>query len=464
MLVKEKFNFQYILAISLVSALGGLLFGYDWVVIGGAKPFYERFFGITNQSALQGWAVSCALVGCIVGAVSSGKITDALGRKVPLILSAVLFTVSAIGTGIVDSLTWFIVYRILGGVGIGLASTISPIYIAELAPAQYRGRLVSLNQLTIVIGILAAQIINYLIAESIPAGSTDAEIAASWNGQTAWRWMFWAEGVPALTFFVLAFFIPESPRWLGKQSRWQEVNTILSRIGGKAYAEAGEEEIKLSLQHVAQRTQNINLLGRNNRFILLIGITLAVFQQWCGINVVFNYADEIFSAAGYSINDALFNIVITGVVNLVFTFVAIRTIDQWGRRKLLLLGSLGLAITYALLSFCYLTDIRGIFALSLVLIGIAIYAMSLAPVVWVVLSEIFPNRIRGVAMAIATTALWIASFILTYTFPLLNSGLGTSGTFFLYSTICLAGFVFILRTLPETKNKSLEEIEKEVGL
>lgn len=464
MLVKEKFNFQYILSISLVSALGGLLFGYDWVVIGGAKPFYERFFGITNQSALQGWAVSCALVGCIVGAVSSGKITDALGRKVPLILSAVLFTVSAIGTGIVDTLTWFIIYRILGGVGIGLASTISPIYIAELAPAQYRGRLVSLNQLTIVIGILAAQIINYLIAESIPAGSTDAEIAASWNGQTAWRWMFWAEGVPALTFFALAFFIPESPRWLGKQSRWTEVNPILSRIGGKAYAEVGEEEIKLSLQHAAQRTQNINLLSKNNRFILLIGITLAVFQQWCGINVVFNYADEIFSAAGYSINDALFNIVITGVVNLVFTFVAIRTIDQWGRRKLLLLGSLGLAITYALLSFCYLTDIRGIFALSLVLIGIAIYAMSLAPVVWVVLSEIFPNHIRGIAMAIATTALWIASFILTYTFPLLNSGLGTSGTFFLYSAICLAGFVFILRTLPETKNKSLEEIEKEVGL
>lgn len=462
MLVKEKFNFQYILAISLVSALGGLLFGYDWVVIGGAKPFYERFFGITNQSALQGWAVSCALIGCIVGAVSSGKITDALGRKVPLIMSAVLFTVSAIGTGMVDTLNWFIIYRILGGIGIGLASTISPIYIAELAPAHYRGRLVSLNQLTIVIGILAAQIINYLIAESIPTGSTDAEIAASWNGQNGWRWMFWAEAIPALTFFALAFFIPESPRWLAKQSRWAEVNRTLSRIGGKAYAATGQEEIQHSLQTQTHQPQNTNLLGKNNRFILLIGMVLAVFQQWCGINVVFNYADEIFSAAGYSINDALFNIVITGIVNLVFTFVAIRTIDQWGRRKLLLLGSLGLAITYALLAFCYLTDVKGVFALSLVLIGIAIYAMSLAPVVWVVLSEIFPNRIRGVAMAIATTALWVASFILTYTFPIFNSGLGTSGTFFLYSIICLAGFVFVLRTLPETKNKSLEEIESEI--
>ncbi len=464
MLVKEKFNFQYILSISLVSALGGLLFGYDWVVIGGAKPFYERFFAITNQSSLQGWAVSCALIGCIAGAVSSGKITDALGRKAPLILSAVLFTVSAIGTGMVDTFSWFIFYRIVGGIGIGLASTISPIYIAELAPAHYRGRLVSLNQLTIVIGILAAQIVNYLIAEPIPAGSTNAQIAASWNGQTAWRWMFWMETFPAFTFFVLAFFIPESPRWLGKQARWPEVSKILSRIGGKEYAEAGQEEIRQSLQHGSQQTEKVNLLQKKNRFILLIGIVLAVFQQWCGINVVFNYADEIFSAAGYSINDALFNIVITGVVNLVFTFVAIRTIDQWGRRNLLLLGSLGLSITYALLSFCYLTEVKGVFALSLVLVGIAIYAMSLAPVVWVVLSEIFPNRIRGVAMAIATTALWIASFVLTYTFPILNTALGTWGTFLLYSAICLSGFIFILRTLPETRDKSLEQIEKELGL
>lgn len=463
MLVKEKFNFQYIFSISLVSALGGLLFGYDWVVIGGAKPFYERYFEITQQASLQGWAVSCALVGCIIGAIGSGKITEALGRKVPLILSAVLFTLSAIGTGMVNTLSWFIIFRIIGGVGIGLASTISPIYIAEMAPAHYRGRLVSLNQLTIVIGILAAQIINYLIAEPIMDGSTDAQIAASWNGQQGWRWMFWAEAFPALTFFILTFFIPESPRWLGQRNRWPEVQKLLSRIGGKDYAATGQEEIRQSLQQHQQPLGQL-LLEKKNQFILLIGIVLAVFQQWCGINVVFNYADEIFSAAGYSINDALFNIVITGVVNLVFTFVAIRTIDQWGRRKLLLVGSLGLAITYTLLSICYLTDIKGVFALSLVLIGIAVYAMSLAPVVWVVLSEIFPNRIRGMAMAMATTALWIASFVLTYTFPLLNSGLGTSGTFFLYSAICLAGFIFILRTLPETKNKSLEEIERELGV
>ena len=463
MLVKEKFNFQYVLSISMVSALGGLLFGYDWVVIGGAKPFYERYFEITQQASLQGWAVSCALIGCIVGAISSGKITHALGRKIPLILSALLFTVSAVGTGMINTLNWFIVYRIMGGVGIGLASTISPIYIAEIAPSHYRGRLVSLNQLTIVVGILAAQIINYLIAEPITPGSTDAQIAASWNGQQGWRWMFWAEAFPAATFFVLSFFIPESPRWLGQRSRWPEVQTLLARIGGGEYAERGQQDIRHSLQPPQHQSQQA-LLNPKNRFILLIGIVLAVFQQWCGINVVFNYADEIFSAAGYSITDALFNIVITGVVNLVFTFVAIRTIDQWGRRKLLLFGSSGLAVTYLLLSICYLTEVKGGFALALVLIGIAIYAMSLAPVIWVVLSEIFPNRIRGMAMAIATTALWVASFVLTYTFPLLNSGLGTSGTFFLYSVICLAGFLFILKTLPETKNKSLEEIEHELGV
>ncbi len=463
MLVKEEFNFQYILSVSLVSALGGLLFGYDWVVIGGAKPFYERYFEITQQASLQGWAVSCALVGCILGAISSGRLTDLLGRKTPLIISALLFTVSAIGTGMANTLPWFFVYRIMGGVGIGLASTISPIYIAEMAPAQYRGRLVSLNQFTIVIGILAAQIINFLIAEPVVDGSTNAQIAASWNGQQGWRWMFWAETFPALTFFILTFFIPESPRWLGQRDRWPEVQQLLLRIGGKEYADAGQQAIQQSILQHKQQSRSF-LLEKKNRFILLVGIVLAVFQQWCGINVVFNYADEVFSAAGYSLNDALFNIVITGVVNLVFTLVAIRTIDQWGRRRLLLFGSLGLAVTYTLLSICYLYDVQGVFALSLVLIGIAVYAMSLAPVVWVVLSEIFPNRIRGMAMAIATTSLWVASFVLTYTFPLLNRGLGTSGTFFLYSGICLAGFLFVLRTLPETKNKSLEEIEKELGV
>ncbi|MEM9674210.1 MAG: sugar porter family MFS transporter [Bacteroidota bacterium] len=461
MLVKDKLNFKYILSVSLVSALGGLLFGYDWVVIGGAKPFYERYFEITQQASLQGWLVSCALVGCTLGAIGSGRLTTALGRKKPLIISAFLFTISAIGTGMVNTLPWFIVYRIMGGIGIGLASTISPIYIAELAPSQYRGRLVSLNQLTIVIGILAAQIINFLIAEPVVESSTDAQIAASWNGQQGWRWMFWAEAFPALTFFILTFFIPESPRWLGQRGHWPEVRQLLSRVGGAEYAKAGQEEIQHSLLQ-PKRNPGSALLEKKNRLILLIGIVLAVFQQWCGINVVFNYADEVFSAAGYSISDALFNIVITGIVNLVFTLVAIRTIDQWGRRRLLLFGSLGLAITYSLLSICYLADVKGVFALSLVLIGIAVYAMSLAPVTWVVLSEIFPNRIRGVAMAVATTALWVASFVLTYTFPLLNSSLGTSGTFFLYSSICLAGFLFIFRTLPETKNKSLEEIEKEL--
>jgi MFS family permease len=211
-----QFNRIFIIRITLVSAMGGLLFGYDWVVIGGAKPFYERFFDITHSAGLQGWAMSSALIGCLLGALSSGFVSDRFGRKLPLILAAVLFTVSAVGTGAVSYFTPFIIYRLIGGLAIGMASAISPMYIAEISPAKMRGRLVSVNQLTIVIGILAAQVINYLIAEKVPIGATDAYIAKSWNGQMGWRWMFWAEVVPALAFFILACFIPESPRFLAK--------------------------------------------------------------------------------------------------------------------------------------------------------------------------------------------------------------------------------------------------------
>ena len=231
-----KFNNQFILGITLVSAMGGLLFGYDWVVIGGAKPFYERFFDIVDLPYLQGLAMSSALIGCLVGAMASGYLTDRFGRKIPLIASAALFTIAAIGTGIANHFTPFVMYRLLGGLGIGLASAISPMYIAEISPASMRGRLVSINQLTIVIGILTAQIINYLIAEKVPEGATNQMILQSWNGQTGWRWMFWAGTVPALLFFILAFTIPESPRFLGRSGKWEAALRILERIGGREYA------------------------------------------------------------------------------------------------------------------------------------------------------------------------------------------------------------------------------------
>ncbi len=455
-------NKQFIIGITLVSAMGGLLFGYDWVVIGGAKPFYERFFEITTSPHLQGFAMSSALIGCLFGALSSGFLTDRYGRKYPLIGAAALFTISAIGTGGVNAFEPFIFYRVLGGLGIGLASAISPMYIAEIAPANIRGRLVAVNQLTIVIGILVAQIINYLIADKVPDGASDTIILNSWNGQTGWRWMFWAEIMPAFSFFVLAFFIPESPRYLIKSGDSDKALQILGRIGGDEYATGEVKNIKETLTEAKAKVNWGKLFSKKIRPIMIIGIVLAVFQQWCGINIIFNYAEEIFTSAGYSVGEMLFNIVITGAVNLIFTLLAMRMVDSLGRRKLMLLGSIGLAMIYFVLGGSYFFEVEGLAILILVLVAIAIYAMTLAPITWVVLSEIFPNSVRGAAMAVATTSLWIGSFVLTYTFPILNKLLNASGTFWLYAFICLSGFLFILKKLPETKGKSLEEIEKEI--
>lgn len=460
--MKKEYNNKYLILITFVSAMGGLLFGYDWVVIGGAKPFYEVYFGIAGTPELQGWAMSCALVGCLLGAMLSGVLSDRFGRKRLLIFSAFLFILSAVGTGVVDKFNLFVLYRILGGVGIGLASNLSPMYIAEITPAEIRGKYVSLNQLTIVIGILLAQIVNWQIADPVPIDATNASILASWNGQMGWRWMFWAEVIPAVTFFLFMFFIPESPRWLAKYGNEDKVESILSKIGGYEYSKKEYVNIRETLSNEKTIGDFRFLLKPGMKKILIIGIILAVFQQWCGINVIFNYAEEVFKEAGYGVSDTLFNIVITGSVNLIFTFVAIFTVDRLGRRALMLMGAGGLAGIYSLMGAAYYFHISGWILLLLVIAAIACYAMSLAPITWVVLSEIFPNRIRGAAMAVATFSLWLASFILTYTFPLLNNAFGASGTFWLYGLICVLGFMFIFKKLPETKEKSLEQIEREL--
>jgi SP family arabinose:H+ symporter-like MFS transporter len=455
-----SYNWKYLISISLVTAMGGLLFGYDWVVIGGAKPFYEPYFGITDNAALQGWAMSCALIGCLAGAMISGGLSDWLGRKKLLILAAGLFVAASLGTGAANSVNAFIIFRILGGIGIGLASNLSPMYIAEITPASVRGRFVSINQLTIVIGILAAQLINWRIAQPVPEGTTTADILSSWNGQTGWRWMFYACTVPAGLFFLLMWLVPESPRWLAKNpGNHTKVHKILTKIGGNDFAVYEFKAIGGSL--MSAEKSDLRLLKQPGvSKLLVLGIVLAVFQQWCGINVIFNYAQEIFANAGYSVSDTLFNIVITGSVNLVFTFVGMFTVDRFGRKALMLLGAGGLAGIFAVVGTMYFFHIQGLPLLIMVVLAIACYAMSLAPVTWVVLSEIFPNRIRGIAMSVATVALWSACFVLTYTFPLLNIVLKASGTFWVYGSICLLGFWFILKKLPETKGKSLEEIEK----
>ena len=452
----------YIWLISTVAALGGLFFGWDWVVIGGAKPFFERFFHIAGSPALSGWANSCALIGCLAGALVAGALSDRFGRKRLLILSAFIFVITSLGNALAPTFSIFVAWRMLGGVAIGLASNLSPMYIAEVSPAQIRGRLVSINQLTIVTGVLPAQLINWWLVRNLPAGASDDFIVNSWFGQSGWRWMFALTATPALLFFAGMFLVPESPRWLAKNGRSDSARRVLQKVGGEQYATAALNEINATLVNEIDKVDFRELLRAGMRKALLLGVVLAVFQQWCGINVIFNYAEEIFKSAGYDISSVLKNIAWTGSVNMAFTFVALGIVDRSGRRPLMLIGSAGLAIVYFVLGFCYFTHVTGLPMLVLVLLAIACYSMSLAPVTWVVISEIFPNRIRGAAVAVAVAALWLACFILTYTFRLLNAGLGAAGTFWLYAIVCVFGFLFIWKKLPETKGRTLEEIERDL--
>lgn len=448
----KTYNKGFIYFICLVSAMGGLLFGYDWVVIGGAKIFYEQFFGIAGDPAMQGLAMSIALAGCLIGALTSGMLADKLGRKPLLLLSALIFVLTAYGTGAFSNFQYFLLARFGGGIAIGIASGLSPMYIAEVAPASIRGKLVSLNQLTIVIGILAAQIVNWLLVSDDTA----------WNVAMSWRWMFWSAAFPALAFLVLAAFIPESPRWLAMKGQRERATQILTRIGGNAYAQSELSSLQNDMENKQKQGGLSLLFSKPYRRVLTLGIIVAMFQQWCGTNVIFNYAQEVFQSAGYDVDNTFINIVVTGIANLVFTFVAIYTVDRLGRRALMLLGAGGLAGIYLILGTCYYFEVSGIFMVVLVVAAIACYAMTLGPVTWVLLSEIFPNKVRGVAVATGTFALWVASFILTYTFPFLNKALGTAGTFWIYTAICAAGLVFFLFRMPETKGKSLEQLEKEM--
>ena len=423
---------SFIYFICSVSAMGGLLFGYDWVVIGGAKPFYELFFGISESPVMQGVAMSTALVGCLVGAMVAGALADRYGRKPLLTTAAVLFTLSAVGTGLFNDFSLFNIARFIGGVGIGVASALSPMYIAEVSPTEIRGRMVSLNQMTIVLGILGAQIVNMLLAKD-----TSVAENMTWNVEWGWRWMFWAETVPAALFLVMSFFIPESPVYLQMKAA-----TMSQRTGKEA-----------RLRELLQ--------GKYGR-VLLLGLFIAVFQQWCGTNVIFNYAQEIFTGAGYDVDGMFIDIVITGIANVAFTFVALYTIEKWGRRTLMLIGAGGLGLIYLTLGTCYFLEVKGFAMVCLVVTAISVYAMTLGPVTWTLLAEIFPNRIRGVAMATCTFALWVGCCTLTFSFPSMNAALGSSGTFWIYSGICVCAFIFLWRHCPETKGKTLEQLEKEL--
>ena len=420
--------------------MGGLLFGYDWVVIGGAKPFYELYFGIADSPVMQGVAMTTALVGCLFGAMVAGAAADKYGRKPLLTVSAILFTVSAVGTGLFNDFTMFNIARFIGGMGIGVASALAPMYIAEVSPAEIRGRMVSLNQMTIVLGILAAQIVNMLLAKDTSVAESQA-----WNVAWGWRWMFWAETLPAALFLFMSLFIPESPVFL------------------KNY-ELRMKNDEYKLPSNSGKNPYLSLFIRHSPYsrVLLLGLFIAVFQQWCGTNVIFNYAQEIFVGAGFDVDGMFINIVITGIANVVFTFVALYTIEKWGRRTLMLIGAGGLGLIYLTLGTCYYLEVKGVLMVCLVVAAISVYAMTLGPVTWTLLAEIFPNRVRGVAMATCTFALWVGCCTLTFSFPSMNAALGSYGTFWIYSTICLCAFIFLWRRCPETKGKSLEELEQEL--
>ncbi len=454
---------DYLWGIAASASLGGLLFGYDWVVIGGARQFYEQYFLLTS-AAMVGWANSCALVGCLLGSLAAGALAGRYGRRRILILSAALFAVSSGLTGWSYQFATFIVWRMGGGIAIGLSSNLSPMYIAEISPAESRGRMVSLNQFAIVVGILIAQIVNWLIAQPVPRGLNPTAALSSWNVQYGWRWMFTAVIAPSLVFLVASLFLPESPRWLLVKKRTAEARTILERAGGPDHA---KEELLAIERAIALEDRDISsireLLSSGVRQMLLVGIALAVLQQWTGINILFNYAGEVFRTAGFTANELFLNIVITGAINLVFTLFSMALVDRLGRRPLMFMGCAGIGVSHLLCAFAYHAGWRAGVVLTLTLSAIACYSMTLAPITWVLISEIFPNRIRSLGVSASVSALWMASFALTFTFPFLNRALGTSGTFLTYGLICMLGCILTAYFVPETKGRTLEQIEMEAG-
>ncbi len=448
----------YVWGLAISAALGGLLFGYDWVVIGGARQFYKIYFHL-NSATQVGWANSCALLGCLIGSLVAGSLAERYGRKPVLLLSALLFALSSILTGWAFTFTGFIVWRIIGGVAIGLTSNVSPLYIAEISPAALRGRLVSLNQFAIVVGILLAQVVNWIIARPAASEIPSSALHQNWNLQYGWRWMFTAVVLPSLCFAVASIFLPESPRWLINRGRDAEAVLILQRIGGEAYASPESARIQRSLDIPIESSSWRELLCPGVRRILFVAIALAVLQQWTGINILFNYAAEIYRSAGYGSNDIFLNIVITGSINLIFTVLAMFLVDSLGRRKLMLLGCMGIALCHLLCAWAYLHGKLGTPVLILTLGAIGCYALTLAPVTWVLISEIFPNRVRSQGIAVAVSSLWIASFALTYTFPFINNRLGTGGAFISYGAVCLAGAILVFVGVSETRGYTLEQIE-----
>ena len=445
---------SFVLCVTLVAALGGLLFGYDTAVISGAIGFLQSHFELTP--AMKGWTASSALVGCVIGAWMAGFMSDQFGRKKTLIISAILFLISAIGTAVPKSLVTFIIFRIIGGVGVGAASMTSPMYIAEISPARIRGRMVSLNQFAIISGMLVVYFVNYFIE-----GAGDE----AWNITTGWRWMFGSESIPAVILLISLLFVPESPRWLLENGQRQKAMGILSKVDGSENANREILEIEKMLG-MEQGTFK-ELFQKTFRPVLFLGIFLAVFQQITGINVFLYYAPEIFKTISNSSTDtALLQTIVIGATNLTFTVIAIWTVDKIGRKPLMIVGSLGMGISLAAMGVgAYLNHV-GSWLLYFMIAYIACFALSVGPVVWVILAEVFPTKIRGRALGLATVCLWTSNFIVSQTFPMMDENpwfvarFNHAFPFWLYGFFCLILAVVVLIKLPETKGKTLEEIEQ----
>jgi len=462
----NNYNTFYIVKIAMIAAIGGFLFGFDTGVIGGAQLYFTEHFELTP--AEQGWAVGSALYGCLLGALVAGYLTNAISRKYTLVLSAVLFCVSAWGSGVASTLSELVVYRIIGGIGIGFASMAAPMYIAEISPAEQRGKMVSLYQLSIVLGFFVVFLATYYIGGGNSVGASAEQLAAvhQENLDRGWRIMFWSELIPAGLFLLMLLFVPHSPRWLVIKRRDEQARTVLSKLySDSVKVDTNLAQIKASVSEKPSEA-NTKAIASGLMFAIFIGVMLSVFQQITGINAILYYGAEIFSnALGYGPQDALKQQLWLGAVNLIFTFVAIFTVDRWGRKPLYLLGTVGMFLGLSSLGLTIYTQQLGVLSLISILVFIGSFAMSMGPVVWVVLSEMFPNRVRGFAMAIAVGAQWLFNGVVASSFPLVNRSelneqqFNGALPYFIFAFFCVLAFVFVWRFMRETKGKSLEEIE-----
>ena len=439
---RMKSRQAYVIFVTVIAAIGGLLFGFDTAIVAGATRYLKDQFALTSLQ--EGWAVSVVLVGCMFGAGFAGTISDRIGRKRFMLISAVLFFVSAVGCALPQNMVQFLAFRFVGGLGIGSASILAPLYIAEVSPARIRGALVSVNQMAIVTGILLAYLVNWAFAGV---------------GPNNWRWMYGMGVLPSIVFFILLLRVPESPRWLVKKNREPEALDVLSRVNDPATAASEVRSIKETI--LLEKGSLGELFRPGFRRPLLIAVVLAVLQQITGINAILYYAPRIFERAGFERISAIGQSTIVGLVNMLFTIVAIVLVDRVGRKPLLLIAAAGMGISQLLLGAAFrIENFSGTGILLLILLYIAFFAMAMGPIVWVVMSEIFPTRLRGSAMAIATVALWVADFAVTLSFPVIADRLNETTAFWFYALMCAVDLVFMIFFLPETKGKTLEEIER----